>query len=197
MDELKEWKDMYQKTTSDTLQIDKLIERLNTAKKEARRKRILLVIATLVLAVTVFFRISEFKNQYYIYSYLLIGTAIAMKLFILYKGKYNLTANETQFNNQNFIKNHINQLKEKIIFDKKHLVIFLVLLITGLNCALIGLYDKGTIFNFEFTKSNRIYIHLATIVLFFVGFYINSKKIDNYKNDIRELLEELENATDE
>lgn len=196
MDELNNWKDMYQKSSSDTPNIDKLIERLNTIERSTRRRRFLLIICTLVLAITALLRLSEFENKYYIFSYILIGIAIAMKLFVLYKGKYNLINNETEFNNQNFIKDHISKLKEKVIFEKKHLIVFLVLMIAGLNCALIGLYDKGTIFNFEFNAGNRIYIHLATIALFFVGFYINSKKIDRYKNNISELITDLENTTD-
>jgi len=196
MDELNNWKDMYQKSSSDTPKVDGLIERLNSIERSTRKRRYFLIVCTLVLAITALLRLSEFENTYFIISYLLIGIAIGMKLFVLYKGKYNLISNETEFNNQNFIKNHISKLKEKIIFEKRHLIVFLVLMIAGLNGILIGMYDKGTIFNLEFHAGNRIFIHVSTIALFFVGFYINSKKIDRYKNNILELITELENTAD-
>lgn len=196
MEELNKWKDMYQKSVSNTLNVDELIERLNAVEKDIRKKRILLIVCFLVLIVTSLLRLSEFENIYYVFSYVLIAIGISMKLFVLYKGKYNLISDKTKFNNQNFIKNHVSKLKEKINFEKKYLMVFLILLIGGLNLALIGMYDKGTIFNFEFNESNRIFIHLSTILLFFVGFYLNSNKIDRYKNDVLELITELEDATE-
>ena len=196
MEELNKWKDMYQKSVSNTLNVDELIERLNAVEKDIRKKRILLIVCFLVLIVTSLLRLSEFENIYYVFSYVLIVIGMSMKLFVLYKGKYNLISDKTKFNNQSFIKNHISKLKEKINFEKKYLMVFLILMIAGVNFALIGMYDKGTIFNFEFNQINRVFIHLSTILLFFVGFYLNSNKIDRYKNDVLELITELEDATE-
>ncbi|KAB1154161.1 hypothetical protein F7018_14375 [Tenacibaculum aiptasiae] len=195
MEELNKWKDMYQKSESDTLSIDQLIERLNVIEKGVRKKRILLIMCFLVLIVTSLLRLPEFENIYYVLSYVLITIGISMKLFVLYRGKYSLISDKTKFNNQNFIKNHVGKLKEKINFEKRYLMVFLILMIGGVNFALIGMYDKGTIFNFEFNQSNRLFIHLSTILLFFVGFYLNSKKINRYKKDVLELITELEDAT--
>ncbi|MCF2876567.1 MULTISPECIES: hypothetical protein [unclassified Tenacibaculum] len=196
MEELNKWKDMYQKSASNTLNVDELIERLNAVEKDIRKKRILLIVCFLVLIITSLLRLSEFENIYYVFSYVLIVIGMSMKLFVLYKGKYNLISDKTKFNNQSFIKNHISKLKEKINFEKKYLMVFLILMIAGVNFALIGMYDKGTIFNFEFNQINRVFIHLSTILLFFVGFYLNSNKIDRYKNDVLELITELEDATE-
>ena len=195
MDELKNLKEMYQKSASDTPNLDNLIPRLNRLEENTRKRRLLLLIGALVLAVTAVFRASEFENKYYIYAYVLIGIAVFMKLFLLYKGSYKTIDAETEYNNQDFVKNHISKLNEKMAIEKKHLIVFLVLTIAGLNCALLGLYDKGTIFNFDFNEENRMYIHLSTLVLFLVGLYINSKKMDNYKNTISELIYDLENTT--
>ena len=57
----------------------------------------------------------------------------------------------------------------------------MTLIILGLNFVLIGVYDKKIISNFDFNEKNSVYIHLSTIVLFFVGYYVNSKKIDKTK----------------
>ncbi|MFK8038338.1 MAG: hypothetical protein AB8B74_08620 [Crocinitomicaceae bacterium] len=197
MDEIKKWKDMYQKQEVNTKNVDTLVERLNRIEVNVKRRRRLLIIVSGILIISAIIRLSEFENKFFIIAFVLIGIAIAMKLSLLYRGKYDVVNNESEFNNQSFIKDHISKLKEKITFEKKHLLIFLIVLIVGLNCILIGMYDKGTIFNFEFNENNRIYIHLSTLVIFLAGYYVNSKKIDRYKKNILELIRDLESQDKE
>ena len=55
---------------------------------------------------------------------LLVCTAIFMKLYLHYKGKYNIINNEADFNNQNFIENRIIPTKHQNTRYIRHLFPF-------------------------------------------------------------------------
>ncbi|RSC92937.1 hypothetical protein [Tenacibaculum singaporense] len=189
-EQINKWKNVWQKQKTSSLSINELIKRLNQIEKKARFERIKLSIVLLFLVTAFFVRPSELlKNKFYVISYLLILLAIFIKLIPLYKSKYRIITKESEFNNYDFIK----LLRKKITFKTKHLFIFLFILMLSLNITLLGLYEKGTIFNFELNNKNRIFFHLTTIVLFILVAFIKKKKLDKSKEEALKLISDLEN----
>ena len=182
---------MWQQQKSNSPDITGVIQRLNQIEKKAKLERIKLYIVLLFLVIAFFVGLSELlANKFYVISYILILTALLIRLIPLYKSRYRVITKESDFNNYNFIK----LLTEKIAFKIKHLLIFLSILILSLNITILGLYEKGTILNIEINNENRIFFHLATIVLFIVAFLFNKKKLDDSKKEALKLISDLENS---
>lgn len=194
MDEIKEWQTMWQNQESKPMNVDQLIERLNNIETNLNVRRYCLIGAAVVLTFIALFYISKFDNIYFTFGYTLLGISVAIKLVVLYKGKYSLIQHKIDLNNPNFIQNQIVKLKEKILIKKQHLIAFLLLTIIGLNLVLIGMHQtNGAVFDFEmFKEKDRIMIHSSTIILLIMAYIINSKKIDEYKKNVLELIKEIE-----
>ncbi|WP_431166343.1 hypothetical protein [Tenacibaculum halocynthiae] len=189
-EQINKWKNMWQKQKSNSFDINGLIKRLNKIEKKAKFERIKLSIVLLFLVVAFFVRPSELlENKFPLISYILILLAIFIKLIPLYKSKFRIITKESEFNNYDFIK----LLRKKIAFKTKHLLIFLFILMLSLNITLLGLYEKGTIFNFKINNEYRILFHLTTIVVFIFVFLVKNKKLDNSKKEILKLISDLEN----
>ncbi|MFK7808568.1 MAG: hypothetical protein AB8F74_12255 [Saprospiraceae bacterium] len=189
-DNLIKWQSIWKQQKSKPMQLNNIISRLNTIEKKAKRQRITLIFIFAVLVITSILRPVElFGEKFYLIAYILILLAIGVKFFPNLKGKYNLITNEAELNNRKFIK----KLQEKMTFNTNYLLIFLLLATLGLNSALLGLYEKGTIFNFDFNSQNRVFIHLSTILIFIVGYIIHKKRVNQSQNEISDLIRELEN----
>lgn len=189
-DNLIKWQSIWKQQKSKPMQLNNIISRLNTIEKKAKRQRITLIFIFAVLVITLILRPVElFGEKFYLIAYILILLAIGVKFFPNLKGKYNLITNEAELNNRKFIK----KLQEKMTFNTNYLLIFLLLATLGLNSALLGLYEKGTIFNFDFNSQNRVFIHLSTILIFIVGYIVHKKRVNQSQNEISDLIRELEN----
>ncbi|WP_298427337.1 hypothetical protein [uncultured Kordia sp.] len=189
-EQILKWKSMWKEQKVNSLNTNELIERLNKIEKKAKFQRVKLITALLVLAVASTLLLSELlANTFYLLSYILITIGIAVKLIPLYKTNYRMITDESGFNNHDFIK----KLTQKMNFKTKHLLLYMFIMILALNIALLGLYEKGTIFNFEITDKNRIYYHLATIILFVIAYIINKRNMDANKKEIVSLIKDLEN----
>ncbi len=99
-----------------------------------------------------------------------------------------MISGHSDLNNHDFVK----KLIQKANYNIKHLLSWLSLAIVALNIALLGLYEKGTIFNFEINDDNRIFFHLATIALFLIGYFHNKRNLDKTKKRILNLIHDLE-----
>jgi hypothetical protein len=189
-EQINKWKKMWKQQKSNSLDITGLIQRLNKIEKKVKLERIKLSIILLFLVVACFVKLSELlANKFYVISYILILIAIFIRLIPLYKSRYGTITKESDLNNHDFIK----LLTEKIAFKTKHLLIFLSILILSLNITLLGLYEKGTVFNLEINNENRIFFHLTTIVLFIVAYLFKKRKLDNSKKETLKLISDLEN----
>jgi uncharacterized membrane protein YqjE len=184
------WKDMWQEQKSNSLNVNELIVRLNQMERNAKLMRTFLIIALMILTLASLVFIAELSaNKFYIISYVLAFTGAFIKLTLLYKGKYSTITDESDFNNHCFIK----KLNEKTSFKTKHLLIYMTVMIASINFALLGLYEKGTIFNYVINDENRLLFHLATIILFAVAYAINKMRIDKNKRNTLKLISDLEN----
>ncbi|MFK8162045.1 MAG: hypothetical protein AB8H12_06225 [Lewinella sp.] len=184
-----EWQTIWQAQKSQPMQLNELINQLNAVEKRARAQRLMLFLLSGALAVTAILGLAEFVGQkYYQVAYLLILSAIGIKLYFNYSSRYSYIENEAELNNQVFLKG----LKKKMTFSSYHVLLFLFLTILGLNFALLGMYEKGTIFNFEFNSENRILIHLFTFVLLFFGCITNLKRLKRNKRKLANLANQLE-----
>ena len=191
MDEqILKWKDMWQEQKSSSLNVNELIGQLNQMERNARLQRTKLIIGLVILTLASIIFISELlTNTYFWITYILVFAAVLIKLVPLYKTKYTTTTNESDFNNHYFIK----KLTQKMDFKMKHLLLYMFILIVGLNFALLGAYEKGTLFNYEINDENRVFFHLATIVLFAVAYIVNKKNMDKNKRNTLKLIADLEN----
>ena len=188
-EQIDKWKNMWQKQKSNSLDIKELIQRLNQIGKKEKLERIKLSIVLLFLVVACFIRSSGLlTNTFFLISYILILIAIFIRLIPLYKSRYGTITKESDLNNHDFIK----LLTKKVAFKTKHLLLFLSILILSLNITLLGLYKKGTVLNLEINNENRIFFHLATIVLFIVAYLFNKRKLDNSKKETLKLISDLE-----
>jgi glucan phosphoethanolaminetransferase (alkaline phosphatase superfamily) len=188
-EQIDKWKNMWQKQKSNSLDIKELIQRLNQIGKKEKLERIKLSIVLLFLVVACLIRSSGLlTNTFFLISYILILIAIFIRLIPLYKSRYGTITKESDLNNHDFIK----LLTKKVAFKTKHLLLFLSILILSLNITLLGLYEKGTVLNLEINNENRIFFHLATIVLFIVAYLFNKRKLDNSKKETLKLISDLE-----
>jgi|GEM_PF-5382207 len=189
-DNLITWQSIWQKQKAKPMQLNKIISRLNNLEQKAKVQRTTLLALFSILIIAAALRPFELLDQKFnLLAYILILTGVIVKLVPNLKGKYNLIVNEVELDNQKYVKS----LEESLKFDAKRLLIFLALVILGLNSALIGLYEKGTIFNFEFTTANRTIFHLSTIILFIIGFIVNNKRMTKRQRGIAALIAELNN----
>ena len=188
-EQILKWKNMWQEQQSSSLNAHELIERLNKMERKAKLQRTKLNIALVILVLVSLIFISELlANKYLLISYVLIFTGACVKLIPLYKTKYSSITDESDFNNRYFIK----KLNEKTGFKTKHLLIYMTILIAAINFALLGLYEKGAIFNFVINDENRLFFHLATIILFAVAYVVNKKRMDKNKRNTLKLISDLE-----
>lgn len=184
------WKNMWQEQKSNTLESNELIERLNQMERNSKEQRTKLVIVSIILITACSIGISELlANKYYLVSFVMLLIGVSIKLIPLYKNKYEIISNESDFNNRDFIKN----LSKKMDYSIKHLLIYMSVIIIALNIALLGLNKNGTIFNFEINNENRIFFHLATVILFVVAYIINKRNLDVNKRKTLSLISDLEN----
>ena len=184
------WKDMWQEQKSNSLNVNELIIRLNKIEGKAKLLRTILIVALVIIALASVVFIAEISaNKFYIISYVLAFTGASMKLVLLYRTKFNTITDESDFNNHYFIK----KLNKKTSFKTKHLLIYMTIMIASINFALLGLYENGTIFNFVINDENRLFFHLATIILFTVAYVINKRRMNKNKRNTLKLISDLEN----
>lgn len=184
------WKNMWQEQKSNTLESNELIERLNQMERNAKNQRTKLVIVSIILITACSIGISELlANTYYLVSFVMLLIGVSIKLIPLYKNKYEIISNESNFNNRDFIKN----LTKKMDYSIKHLLIYMSVIIIALNIALLGLNENGTIFNFEINNENRIFFHLATVILFVTAYINNKRNLDVNRRKTFNLISDLEN----
>lgn len=190
-DNLNKWQAIWQTKKSKPMHLNELITQLNAVEQKAKTQRLILFLLLGVLTIASVIYLSEILEEkvYFLITYFLILSAIGVKLVPSLKGKYNYINDDADFNNQIFIK----KLKEKMAFKTKHLLLFLFLTILAMNFALLGSYEKGTIFNFEFNSSNRVFIHLSTLVIFVLGYIVNIRRLRQSQNKISKLISQLEN----
>ncbi len=184
------WKNMWQEQKSNTLESNELIERLNQMERNAKNQRTKLVIVSIILITACSIGISELlANTYYLVSFAMLLIGVSLKLIPLYKNKYEIISNESDFNNRDFIKN----LTKKMDYSTKHLLIYMSVIIIAINIALLGLNENGTIFNFEINNENRIFFHLATVILFVIAYINNKRNLDVNRRKTFNLISDLEN----
>ena len=184
------WKGLWQEQKSNSLNVNELIVRLNQMERNAKLMRTFLIIALVILTLASLVFIAELlANKFYIISYALGFTGAFIKLLFLYKTKYDTLKDESDLNNHYFIK----KLNKKTSFKTKHLLIYMTVMIASINFALLGLYEKGTVFNYVINDENRLFFHLATIILFAVAYVTNKMRIDKNKRNTIKLISDLEN----
>ena len=188
-DNLIQWQATWQQQKSKPMQVNNIISRLNSLEQKAKAQRIMILLLFAVLIIAAVLRPLEILEQpYNLLAYVFMLLAMGVKLIPSLKGRYHLITNEAELDNRNFVK----KLKGKLIFDTRYLVVFLILTILGLNCALLGLYEKGMLFNFDFNAENRVVIHLSTVLIFMVGYVVNRRRVRESQHEISELIRELE-----
>lgn len=189
-EQILKWKDMWKEQKSNLLDINELIVRLNQIEKRAKLQRIKLCAMLLILIVACTVLGAELlANTFYMLSFALLVLGIFVKLIPLYTTNYRTITDESNFNNHDFIK----KLTKKMEFKTKHLLIYMFIIILALNIALLGIYEKGTIFNITMNDENRIFFHLATIILFIIAYISNKKNMDANKKETLKLIADLEN----
>lgn len=184
------WKEIWQEQKSNSINKHELIMRLNKRERKAKllRSFLIIMLVYLTLASIVFFE--EFSaNKFYIIAYVLTFTGVFIRLSFLYKTKYSTITDASELNNHYFIK----KLHKELIFKTKHLLIVKTILMASINFILLGAYEKGTIFNFVINDENRLFFHLATIVLFAVVYFRNKWRMDKNKRNALNLISDLEN----
>jgi hypothetical protein len=192
MDEqTKKLKNMWQKQKSNPLNSQELTKRLNQMERKEKFRRIGLLIVLIPLIIASIILVSDIlANIYFIIAYILLFSAIIIKLVLLYRSKYSIITDELDFNNYNFIE----KLNKKLAFSSSHILIYMSLAILAINCVLLGTYEvNGTLFEIKITAQNRIPFHLSTIVLFVIGYLRHKKCIAHTKKEASNLLSDLGN----
>ena len=190
--EIQNWQTMWQTTkVKDDSGLNEIIQQVYTIEKQEKYQKIGLTLLLLILLITTIVRPYEVvENSYYPFAFGLVIVAILIRTMPLYKNKLGLTLDENNVTNYDFIQ----QLKQKTRFKGKDLLLVMLLLFLGLNCALLGLYERGTIFNFEFTESLQIVLHSLTIPLCIFGYWQKKRQLDEKMDTIFSMIKELETS---
>jgi hypothetical protein len=187
-EEIQKWQNMWQQKKSKGFNLDGLIKRLNKIEKKESFRRKMLIVALIVMLSAFLFKLEGFDSRYSIITFLFVAVGISMELILLYKVKYNFVNENILFDNKNYVK----KLKSRLEIRAWHLLIIMTLLIIGLNFTLLGLYEKGDIFSYDFKREYRLPFHLSTVGLFMLAFFVNSRRLKNRQKESLELIKELE-----
>lgn len=193
-EEIQEWRNMWKQKKAKSLNLDEQIKLLNRLEKKESIRRKGLIAALIIILVCFFIKDPEFdkSNINNIIGLLLAVIGIIILLAMSYKFKFYLKKDETLSAHQNFIR----KLKWISGFNLKALLIPVVILIIALNFLLLGFYDKGELFSYEFKKEYRLPIHFSTLVLFFLFYFLKITRLKKIQKGASATIHELETISD-
>lgn len=190
--EIENWQTMWQKTkVKGDSGFNEMIKQVYAIEKKEKYEKIVLTVCFFILLIIMVVQPSDIKGSiYYPFVFCLATVVICMKGIPLYKSRIGTNINEGDFTNNDFIQ----KLRQKTTFNEKDLLLANVLMWLALNGALLGLYEKGTIFNFEFTESLQIILHSLTIPFCLFCYWRKKRELDKNLDTIFSMIKELEES---
>ena len=124
------WQTLWKEEQSTAIDINALIQRLNTLEKRGQLERIILLIAfpvtVLVLATLLYF----ITSLYYIIAIVLISLGMLMILLQVYRSKFSVVT-KNMLDNKNYAETLISKLKERLLTTSRYMWVYCFLLITA------------------------------------------------------------------
>lgn len=183
------WQNLWKEEKSTPLDLSKLITHLNKIEKKGKVERIILLVAVPITIIVLATLLPLLSNMYYLTSSVLISFGMIMILIQSYRSKYNLTSNDAELNNHNYIKNLIHKLKQRMLTTSRYMWFYTFLLVLGVNIGYIDVLQK---FNISITV--RIIIHVVfTVLMICVMYYSIEKRKKENNKEILPLIDFLEN----
>ncbi|MDX1828662.1 MAG: hypothetical protein R3342_03855 [Lutibacter sp.] len=179
-DELNKWEGLWQQQKASDIDIDKLTCRLIKLERITKFQRLLLLLVSVFTIYSMYTHLT--LNSYNVTAALIILTGLLILLIPLLKKKSDIN----NINNYQFVENHIQYLKKKLLIPKVYFLIFITLFILALNIAFIGAL-KNTYWTY------KMLFHFSTIILFIVLLIVRKVGIKNYNHEILPLIKKLKN----
>lgn len=194
-EEIQEWRNMWKQKKVKSLNLDEQFKQLNKLEKKEQLRKKAIIGAIIILLICFFIEDPEFDktniNNIIGFSLAIIGMIIS--LIISYRTRLYLPNDQSLSDNQNSIR----KLQGIATFNLKQLLIPMVILIIALNFLLLGFYDKGELFSYEFKEEYRLPIHLSTVALFFLSYYLHMPKLKKMQKEALESINEFETIFNE
>lgn len=185
------WKSLWKEEVATPIDLSALIKDLNSIEKKGKLERLVLLISILGTIILLVSFLPILSNRYYLTSVIIIGLGMLMILLQLFKSKQKLLNNESELNNQIYIKTLIDNLKQRMLITSKYMWFYTLMLILGINVGYIEVLQ-----NFNMSIVTRIIIHavITGIMLYIMHYAIEKRKKRNNKRilPLIELLKTLQ-----
>lgn len=183
--DIKDLQGLWQGEQSSPTDQQQLIDNLNNVEKKAKRERWMMLTTFFVTIAILLFILPIMESWYYLFSIAILGFAMLMIIFLVYRTKFHSLSNGKKFSTQQFITSHIQKLKDKITIVSKYMWIYGILIAAGINVGYLEALK-------EMTLSSRIGYHiLATVLILAAMCYGIKKKMDKYNEEIAPLISQL------
>lgn len=185
--------DLWQNQTSDR-ENDQLVEKLVKQDRKQRNEKRYMLITFVGTSLIMFANIFLFLNApLSILGLLLIVATMWWFYWITQKNKTFLNGKSPDLSNQGFIQDQIKNLEEILHATEKHIPIYAIGLVAGLNLVYVRIFDLMDLswpFRLLFHGGGTLFIML----IFIYGVVI---KLSQYKKKISPVLEELREMSEE
>jgi membrane protein implicated in regulation of membrane protease activity len=183
------WQNLWKVEKSTPLDLSKLIKNLNKIEKKGKIERIIMLMTILITLIILTTLLPLLSNTNYLLSIVLISIGMIIILIQSYRSKSNFIINDAELNNQTYIKNLIQKLKQRMLTTSRYMWFYAFFLISGLNIGYINILQ-----NFDITLIVRIIIHIVlTGVMFYLMYYFIEKRKKENNREILPLIDFLEN----
>lgn len=187
--DISNWQNLWKEGKSTSIDMNKLIQQLNSIEQKGKLERIILLISTPITIILLMTILPVFSNIHYLIAIILIGLGMLTILIQSYRSKYNLIDNGVELNNEMYIKTLIKKLKERMLTTSRYMWIYTFLLVLGLNIGYLDILEK-----FNHPLIAKIITHIVlTSVMFYIMYYGIEKRKKKHSNEILPLVEVLKN----
>jgi membrane protein implicated in regulation of membrane protease activity len=187
--DITKWQNLWKVEKSTPLDLSKLIKNLNKIEKKGKIERIIMLMTILITLIILTTLLPLLSNTNYLLSIVLISIGMIIILIQSYRSKSNFIINDAELNNQTYIKNLIQKLKQRMLTTSRYMWFYAFFLISGLNIGYINILQ-----NFDITLIVRIIIHIVlTGVMFYLMYYFIEKRKKENNREILPLIDFLEN----
>lgn len=186
-DELKELQELWQGQEAHPMDALGLIKRLNALEQKNRKeKRRLLALFPGTMLILLALLLIVPKLPLYILGISLIGLAMLMVIYLVYKNSLPLVSEEQDLDNEAFLKETVKKLKGRKAMTSRFMWLYTVLLVMGIN---IGYIDVLSVADPVF----RILAHTVVTVALPIGNYFAiRKRMQQNEEELQPLIEQLE-----
>lgn len=189
--ELIEWSVLWQQESAKGIDINTFIGDLEKIERKAKGERLAILFAIPLTLIVLYVALAPLSLFYRTSAILLIGGAMIMILWMLYRSKLTIGGETAELNTTGFLNHNITALKRRWLTTKRYMWIYTLLLVAGLNIGYFELF-------MPFETSTRLLIHGSlTITMIFLMYLGIRARLKKYEIELLPLIKELESVQQE